>query len=204
MLAGTLVVAHLTEIKVGAGSALETAAFDILLSTPVANNSSVLNSALAVDAFSAAMRASTLSIEAFAVIAMMDLGALGLSLDRTAVVTATRAIEASTVMTMHSIPDHTFIASIRGLGERCSQAHQQELCESVRDIVSVVFHVTDLFDATHLVLDWLVVASIEPSFLEDHNLGNFSLLPSKHDRARDCENRVHLSYFVEFVVTGAT
>lgn len=71
VLAGTLIVAFLTEIKVGTGDALEATALDCLLLATVANDPAVYNLTLAINAFRATILARAGSIKSFTMIAMM-------------------------------------------------------------------------------------------------------------------------------------
>jgi len=111
MMTSALVVTLLTQIKVGADRALEATACDFLLLTAVAKDSSVLHVTFAIDAFGTAVHAGTYSIESLAMVAVVNLGALGLCLYGTAIVAATSTIKTSTVVAMLAV---TFVLIDQG------------------------------------------------------------------------------------------
>lgn len=93
VLEGTLFVAFLAEVKVITYCALEPCALNGKLHATITANATMFHPTLTVDSFRTPELACTYSFESFAMIAVVDLGALGFSLDGTAIIAGAGAID---------------------------------------------------------------------------------------------------------------
>ena len=113
VLEGTLFVAFLAEVKVITYCALEPCALNGKLHATITANATMFHPTLTVDSFRTPELARTYSFESFAMIAVVDLGALGFSLDGTAIIAGAGAITTFAVIAVFGtfIPIHNSINS---------------------------------------------------------------------------------------------